>query len=94
MRKHLVTISVLSLSLLWGANSLACDAMGKATHMGQLVSIDAAHKTFTITDAQSRSPITFAANEDILAGLKGHAGSVMVNYQEKDKVLTAVGVTF
>jgi hypothetical protein len=94
MSKHLLTITALGLGLLWGANTLACEGMGKATHMGQLVSIDAAHKTFTITDAQSRSPITFAANEDILAGLKGYAGSVMVNYQENDKVLTAVGVTF
>ena len=94
MRKHLLTLTALTIGLLWGTTVLACDGMGKSMHMGQLVSVDTAHKTFTITDAQSSSPITFSANDDILAGLKGYAGSVMVNYQEKDNGLTAVGVTF
>lgn len=72
----------------------ACDAAGPSTHVGNVLSVDAGKKTFTIRDAQTNSPITFAANNDILAGLKGASGSVMVNYEEKDDGLTAVGVTF
>lgn len=74
---------------------LACDGMGPAKHMGQLMSVDAAKHTFTIRDAQSSSPITFVANQEIITGLKGFAGSLMVNYEETDKGgLKAVGVTF
>jgi hypothetical protein len=82
-------------SLMGSGSALACDGMGPSAHMGQLMSVDAASHTFTIRDAQSSSAITFAANEEILNGLKGYAGSLMVNYQETDDGgLKAVGVTF
>jgi hypothetical protein len=75
--------------------TLACDAMGKSTHMGQLMSVNPTQKTFTIRDAQSQSPVTFTANTDILTGLKDASGNIMVNYEEKDGGgLNAVGVTF
>lgn len=88
-------ITALFASLFISGVTLACDAMGKSTHMGQLMSVDATQKTFTIRDAQSQSPITFTANNDILTGLKDASGSIMVNYEEKDGgSLNAVGVTF
>jgi hypothetical protein len=63
--------------------------------MGQLMSVDAAKHTFTIRDAESSSPITFIATQEIITGLKGFAGSLMVNYEENDDGdLSAVGVTF
>jgi hypothetical protein len=62
--------------------------------MGQLMSVNAADKTFTIRDAQSRGPITFVANNEIIEGLKEAKGSVMVNYEEDGETLKAVGVTF
>ena len=75
--------------------AIACDAMGPSTHMGQLMSVDDTGKTFTIRDAQSQSPLTFTANNEILKGLKEASGSIMVNYEEKDDGgLNAVGVTF
>lgn len=90
----LFTGALLGTLLSTGA-ALACDGMGPSAHMGQLVSVDAASHTFTIRDAQSSNPITFAANEEIINGLKGFAGSLMVNYQESDDgALQAVGVTF
>ena len=93
--KSMLTYSLLAGSLFASGAALACDAMGKSTHMGQLMSVDAAGKTFTIRDAQSQSPLTFTANGDILTGLKDASGSIMVNYEENDAGgLNAVGVTF
>lgn len=74
--------------------SLACDGAGPSTHIGKVSSVDTAAKKFTITDVQTKGPITFAANEEILKGLKDAKGMVTVKYQEKDGGLTAVGVTF
>lgn len=82
-------LSMLSPALLW-----ACESAGPDTHIGQLMSVDAKGKTFTIQDAQSRSPITFVANNEIIEGLKEANGSIMVNYKETEDQLTAVGVTF
>ncbi len=81
-------------SLFVSGAALACDAMGSSVHMGQLMSVDTNKMTFTIRDAQSQNPITFAANSEIITGLKDFAGSLMVNYEENDLGLNAVGVTF
>ena len=56
--------------------------------------VDAKSKTFTIHDAQSRSPITFKANNEIIDSLKEVKGIVKVNYEEQGSDLTAIGVTF
>ncbi len=74
--------------------SLACDGAGPSTHIGKVSSVDATAKKFTITDVQSKGPITFAATEEILKGVKDAKGMVTVKYQEKDGGLTALGVTF
>ncbi len=93
MRK--TTLSGLALAAaLFSASALACDAMGPSTHMGQLMSIDPDKATFTIRDAQSGGPITFSADADVLKALKAHTGSVMVNYEEDETGIKAVGVTF
>lgn len=94
-KRNLFSSILLTGSVLASSATLACEGMGPAKHMGQLVSVDAAKHTFTIRDAQSSSPITFVANEEIITGLKGFAGNLMVNYKEDDKGgLKAVGVTF
>ena len=94
-KRTTLAITILFTSLFASSAVLACDAMGKSTHMGQLMSVDATQKTFTIRDAQSQSPVTFTANSDILTGLKDASGSIMVNYEEQDGgSLNAVGVTF
>jgi len=74
----------------------ACDGAGPSTHVGTLKSVDASGKTFTIIDAQTRKPIKFTANNEIIDGLKDANGSVMVNYEQVDgsSDLKAVGVTF
>jgi hypothetical protein len=99
-KRNLLSSTLLATALFTGAflasgSALACDAMGPSKHMGELVSVDPDKQTFTIRDAQSRSPITFDATQEIITGLKGFAGSLMVNYEENDAGgLNAVGVTF
>jgi len=96
MNKKIIFTGILLLGALFASNTtLACDAMGPSTHMGQLMSINTDQQTFTIRDAQSSSPITFVATDEIITGLKGFAGSLMVNYEENDDGgFNAVGVTF
>lgn len=74
--------------------SWACDGAGPSTHIGKVSSVDAAAKKFTITDVQTKGPITFAANEEILKGVKDAKGMVTVKYEEQGGSLTALGVTF
>jgi len=94
-KRNLFSGIFLAGTMLASSAALACDAMGPATHMGPLMSVDASKPTFTIRDAQSSSPITFVATQEIITGLKGFAGSLMVNYEEADDGgLNAVGVTF
>ncbi len=74
--------------------SLACDGAGPSTHIGKVSSVDTAAKKFTITDVQTKGPLTFAANDEILKGVKDAKGMVTVKYEEQDGKLTALGVTF
>ena len=90
----ILTAAALASALFTSSALWACGAAGKSTHIGSLMTVNAEQSTFTIQDAQSRSPITFAANHEIIEGLKGASGSVMVNYTEDGDKLTAVGVTF
>ncbi|MFV2055841.1 MAG: hypothetical protein ACC707_05200 [Thiohalomonadales bacterium] len=77
--------------------SMACDAAGAQTHVGNILSVDAGKNTFTIRDAETSSPITFVTvDPKIINSLKDAKGSIMVNYEEQDDStdLMAVGVTF
>lgn len=92
--KSILGAAALAAALTISGSAWACDAAGKTTHIGSLMTVNAEQKTFTIRDAQSRSPITFTANSEIIEGLKDAKGNIMVNYMEKGDELTAVGVTF
>ena len=81
---------VLSASPLY---AVACDA-ANSVHVGNVLTVDAQGKTFTIRDAATQSPITFLASNEIIAGLKDAKGSIRVNYEEDGDKLKAVGVTF
>ena len=97
MAKQFMTkIALSSLLILTPVMSWACDAAGPSTHIGTVQSVDASGKTFTIIDAQTRMPIKFVANNEIIDGLKDAKGSVMVNFEEMEGSadLKAVGVTF
>ncbi|NOX76339.1 MAG: hypothetical protein GXP17_06945 [Gammaproteobacteria bacterium] len=100
MNKKISPTNTLLLAILLGmllasGTALACDGMGPSTHMGQLLSINSETHTFTIRDAQSSNPITFEASKNIISGLKGFAGNLMVNYEKSDAGgLNAVDVAF
>lgn len=89
-----ITSAILFSALLLGGMAVACDSAGPATHVGQLLSIDAEQQVFTIRDAETRAAITFNAGQEIITALQGFAGNLMVNYQQGDSGLTALGVTF
>ncbi len=94
-KRNLLSSILLASAMFASSATLACESMGPATHMGQLMSVDVTKHTFTIRDAESSSPITFIATQEIITGLKGFAGSLMVNFEENDDGdLNAVGVTF
>lgn len=92
--KYTLMLTLLLGSLQFSNSILACDSAGPSTHIGQLLKLDTDNKTFSIRDAETRKVITFAANNEIISGLQGFSGNLMVNYQEGDKGLTAIGVTF
>jgi len=81
---------VLSASPLY---AVACDA-SNYTHVGNVLTVDAHGKTFTIRDAATQAPITFLASNEIIAGLKDAKGSITVKYTEDGDKLQAVGVAF
>ncbi len=76
-------------------SALACSGAGNNKHIGNLTGVDAKNQTFTIQDAETRNRITFIADKEILKGLKGFKGRVMVSYEEDaGGDLKALGVTF
>jgi len=92
--KQLITIALLSLALISG-QVLACGGEASGKHIGNITHVDPENSTFTIRDMESASPITFIANDEILAAVQKARGSVMVNYEEDEEgSLVAVGVTF
>ncbi|MDH4273838.1 MAG: hypothetical protein OEW08_02240 [Gammaproteobacteria bacterium] len=73
----------------------ACGGKESKMHLGQVVNIDAKARTFTIRDAETSRPVTFKANDEVMAGVKKASGTVQVNFEENaDGALNAVGVTF
>ena len=99
MKKSLHTFTLAGLLMLPAAllpaTTWACSGAGKSTHIGNLMTVNAADKTFTIRDAQLKSPITFVASSDIIQALNDAKGSIMVNYEKQENgKLTAIGVTF
>lgn len=94
--KRTMTTLVLAVAIT-PAIGFACDAAGPQTHVGNVISIDAAKMTFTIKDAETRDSITFVAdNSKIINSLKSAKGSIRVKYEDIDDSvnLKAVGVTF
>ena len=95
MAKNILAGAVMMAGLLaMPIASWACDGAGPSTHIGKVSSVDAAAKKFTITDVQTKGPITFTANEEIIKSVKDAKGMVTVKYEEDAGKLTAMGVTF
>lgn len=94
LKKSMMIVAFIASVFLVPVYTWACDGAGPMTHVGNVLSIDAKAKTFTLRDAQTSSPITFKANDEIINGLKDAHGMITVKYQEDGDKLNAVGVTF
>ncbi len=74
-------------------SALACSAMGPNTHIGQVMSLDRSAKTLTIQDAETRKPITFVLNDQLLLKAANASGQVIVHYSgEKGGRLVATDI--
>jgi hypothetical protein len=71
MTRNIMSVLSLAMLLFFAAGpALACDAAGPSTHVGVVTAVDAAKKTFTLKDAQTGKPLTFAATPEQLQGLR------------------------
>ncbi len=82
--KNIVIKGIAVLFFLSSGAVLACGGEASGKHFGQVTSIDSTKSTFTIRDAETRSPITFQANQDVLSKAKSTNGNIMVNYEENE----------
>lgn len=91
-----LTLVFSSLVLVFGigsSNVFACGGEASGKHIGSVMKIS--DSTFTIRDAETNSPITFAADASVMASVKQATGRVMVNYEENSEGgLTATNVSF
>ncbi|HHH36783.1 MAG TPA: hypothetical protein ENK48_08175 [Gammaproteobacteria bacterium] len=92
MRFPMLASLALFLALATGS-VLACSAMGPNTHIGQVLSLDRGTKTLTIQDAETRKPITFVLNDQLLLKAASARGQVIVHYNgEKEGRLVATDI--
>lgn len=94
MKTGIVSIIVLSGLLLLGDNALACEVAGPNKHVGPITAVDKDAATFTILDAETRAPITFAASNTILGDASRAKGEVMVSYHDENGKLVADDIHF
>ncbi len=85
-------LAALMMTLATGA--WACSAVGANTHVGELLGVDAAAKSFTVLDAQTIRAITFLADQSILSRLVGVEGQVLVEFEAEGTDLRATNVQF
>ncbi len=86
--------TVLLAALVMPLTGWACGAPDTTTHVGGLMGIDKAAKTFTILDMQSGSPIHFVADDELLARVEGAQGVLQVQFEEQGGQLRAIGVNY
>jgi Cu/Ag efflux protein CusF len=90
--QSLVVVAILTVFLLGSVTTgWACKSAGPNTHVGNVTMIDAKAKTFTIQDAETDQPMTFAAADTILKELKVQ-DRVMVGFKEEKGQMVAVDI--
>jgi len=90
--RSLVVVAILTVFLLGSVTmGWACKSAGPNTHVGNITMIDAKAKTFTIQDAETDQPMTFAAADTILKELKV-MDRVMVGFKEEKGQMVAVDI--
>ena len=70
----------------------ACSALGPNKHVGTVIGLDADAQTITVLDAQTRQPVTFLANEELLKQAKNAKGQIIVDYEAEGTQLRAISI--
>jgi len=95
MKKQILTIMMAAgLAMSAAMPTFACSVAGPNKHVGQVTAVDTKAGTFTIMDAETGKPITFAASAGILKDAAKANGSVMVSYEQSGGKLVAKDIHF
>jgi len=95
MKKQMLPIVMLASLVLFAATpTFACSVAGPNKHVGQVTAVNTRAGTFTILDAETKKPITFAASAGILKDAAKAKGSVMVSYEQSDGKMVAKDIHF
>ncbi|GMQ99555.1 MAG: hypothetical protein BMS9Abin18_0373 [Zetaproteobacteria bacterium] len=95
MKKQILTIVMVAGVVMFAATpTFACSTAGPNKHVGQVTAVNTKAGTFTIMDAETRKPITFAASAGILKDAAKAKGSVMVSYEQSDGKMVAKDIHF
>ncbi len=93
-RNTFLVAAVLAAFLTAPVASSACSALGPSAHVGPVLAIDAEAKTFTVLDAQTNTPVTFLADDALLAELENVEGRVVVDFEADGVDLRAIGIRY
>jgi len=88
MRKF-IWLGFISLMLTGAGQAMACSAAGPDKHVGSVTAVDQQAGTFTILDAEKRTPITFVASKQVLSYAAAAKGEVIVRFEQADGGLVA-----
>jgi hypothetical protein len=92
MKSTTAAAGLLAAILMAPAASQACSALGPNKHVGTVIGLDAAAQTITVLDAQTRQPVTFLANEELLSQARNAKGQIIVDYQAEGTQLRAISI--
>jgi hypothetical protein len=92
MKNATAVAGLLAAILLAPASSQACSALGPNKHVGTVIGLDASAQTITVLDAQTRQPVTFLANEELLSQARNAKGQIIVDYEAEGTQLRAISI--
>ena len=92
MKNTTAVAGLLAAILLTPTSSQACSALGPNKHVGTVIGLDAGAQTITVLDAQTRQPVTFLANEELLNQARNAKGRIIVDYEAEGTQLRAISI--
>jgi hypothetical protein len=92
MKSTTALAGLLAAILMAPAAGQACSALGPNKHVGTVIGLDAAAQTITVLDAQTRQPVTFLANEELLSQARNAKGQIIVDYETEGTQLRAISI--
>ncbi len=92
--KSIVTGAICAFLVLAPPLAWACGGPESTAHVGSVIEIDGSLSTFTILDAESGSPISFRASDEILQALERLGDMIRVQFEDRGGVLHAIAVKY